>query len=196
MTLLAQCLADPVLDSQAVFRLALAALSRPGHKQALPPSLALDHSDLPPAAAALLVTLCDYETPLFLENALSAARPWLAFHTGAPEAKEPENATFAVATAAGATALLKRLPIGDDRYPDQSATLLILCDSLEGGDAVTLEGPGIETCLTIAPQGPGADFWDAARDNAALYPLGVDMVFVAGRDFIGLPRSTHIEGAR
>jgi len=37
-------------------------------------------------------------------------------------------------------------------------------------------------------------FWKQVKVNNALFPLGVDLIFVAGSSLAGLPRSTQISG--
>jgi len=103
--------ADPVRDSQAVFRAVLDAMARPGrvHEVAAP-------ADPPPplgrAAAAVLLTLVDAETPLFLDPFAEAARDWVLFHCGAPLAPV-ERARFALGPAR-----LASLTAGTDEEPE------------------------------------------------------------------------------
>ena len=89
--------ADPVLDSQACFRAVLDALSHPGRIATL---AALDSPPpLDPATAAVVLTLVDAESPLWLDDAAGAARDWIGFHCGAalvPQAR----AAFGLSAAA------------------------------------------------------------------------------------------------
>lgn len=76
---------DPVQDGQRVFRTVLAALSRPTLPQPLFPGT---KSPAPLAAGlgAVLLALCDEQTPIWLDGALRASDDvcaWLRFHTGA-----------------------------------------------------------------------------------------------------------------
>ena len=192
---LSQGLVDPVFDQQATFRLVLDALARPGQMMTLPETIRFDLPSLPAGGAALILTLCDFETPLYLDKTHAKFRPWFAFHTGAPEALTPEGAAFALIDGRDAEISFNRFPVGEDRYPDHSATVIVTCGSLSDGSPVTLEGPGIETTITVAPTGLDARFWAEARANAMLYPLGIDLILVAGRTMMGLPRSTRISGA-
>lgn len=187
--------ADPVFASQAAFRTLLGALSEPGTIHALEGGIA------PPAgcAAAMavsLLTLADYETPLWLDQSRreGAAGAWVRFHCAAPLAASPAEAAFAVLDGAATEPKLAAFNPGNDLFPDTSTTLIIECAAFEGGEAVTLSGPGIETSRTIAPTGLRAGFWDEVAANNALYPLGVDMLLVAGNRIMGLPRSTIING--
>ena len=52
---------------------------------------------LDPATAAVLLTLVDHETPLWLDPAVDAARDWIAFHCGAPIVERSGSAAFALA---------------------------------------------------------------------------------------------------
>ena len=56
-----------------------------------------DPAPLDLATAAVLLTLVDNETPLWLDAAATPARDWLAFHCGAAIIAAPEKAAFAVA---------------------------------------------------------------------------------------------------
>ena len=88
-------LPDPVADAQSCFRAVLDAMARPGRIRTVPAGLAAP-SPLCDAAAALLLTLVDHETPLWLDPAAEPARGWIGFHTGAPVVP-PAQALFALA---------------------------------------------------------------------------------------------------
>jgi alpha-D-ribose 1-methylphosphonate 5-triphosphate synthase subunit PhnH len=196
-TLIGTGFADPVFQSQGAFRALLAALSEPG--------LACDLGDaivppvgLEPATAVALLTLADYETPIWLPAALrdGPAGAWLRFHCGAALVDDPARAAFAVIDGAAAEPKLAAFNAGDDQFPDRSTTVLVQCAGLVGGEAVTLEGPGIPGQRAVAPSGLRAGFWAEIEGNAALYPLGVDLLLVHGTQTLGLPRSTQIVEAR
>ncbi len=192
-TLIGAGFADPVFQSQGAFRALLAALSEPG--------LACDLGDavvppagLEPATAVALLTLADYETPIWLPAALrdGPAGAWLRFHCGAALVDDPAKAAFAVIDGAATEPKLAAFNAGDDQFPDRSTTVLVQCAGLDGGEAVTLEGPGIAGQRSIAPTGLRPAFWAEVEDNAAVYPLGVDVLLVHGAQVLGLPRSTQI----
>lgn len=192
-TLIGAGFADPVFQSQGAFRALLAALSEPGLARDLgqavdpPPGLA-------PGTAVALLTLADYETPIWLPAALSdgPAGAWLRFHCGAALIEDPARAAFAVIDGAAPEPKLAAFNAGDDQFPDRSTTVLVQCAGLKGGETVMLEGPGIPGRRTIAPAGLRAGFWAEVADNAALYPLGVDLLLIHGAEVLGLPRSTQI----
>ena len=68
---------------------------------------------LAPAAAATLLTLVDFETPLWLDPAAAtpAVLAWTRFHCGAPVVDAPEPARFAVVTDPDALLPFDRSPI-------------------------------------------------------------------------------------
>lgn len=188
---------DPVFQSQAAFRALLSALSEPGTLQTVASSIAPPQG-LCMAAATALLTLADYETPVFLPAQLrdGPAGAWLRFHCSAATIATPETAAFAVIDGADASPLLAAFAPGHDQFPDRSTTVLVQCTSLSGGAAVTLSGPGIPSERVIAPQGLRPGFWAEVAANAELYPLGVDLVLCHGAQLIGLPRTTRIDEVR
>lgn len=175
--------ADPARDSARAFRAAMTAMARPGQIVTLTGATAPGVS---PAAATLLLTLCDPDTPIWL--APSHDRPdlraWLAFNTGAP-ISAPEACRFALGDWDGLLPL-DRFPQGTAEYPDRSATLIVEMDALRS-EGAALSGPGIRDVSRL-------NLPDAAilAGNAARFPLGLDFFFVAGTQAAALPRSTRI----
>lgn len=170
-------------DSARIFRAALNVMARPGQIETVtgitPPA------PLSPAAAALLLTLADHETPVWLAGAhdCPAVRDWLAFHTGASFA-DREQASFAVGSWA-ALAPLEGYCIGTSQYPDRAATLIVEMAELVAAGTV-IRGPGIEATTTLGlPDEAVMDF------NATRFPLGIDMFLVAGDRMAALPRSAR-----
>jgi len=189
-------LLDPVLGSQSIFRAMLEALSRPGTSVQVP-ALGVEGPDaLPPEVLTLLVSICDHDTPVWLEQALRASplARWLAFHCSAPTTVDPLQASFAVLHGPSApSAMLDQFALGDVRYPERSTTVIFTCDDLTSGAPIALTGPGVESRLTIRPSGLPDDFIAMAQANHELFPRGVDILLVAGSLLIGLPRSTKLE---
>jgi alpha-D-ribose 1-methylphosphonate 5-triphosphate synthase subunit PhnH len=191
--------ADPVHDTQAVFRTLLDTLARPGTIRTLagvlPDSATADAAR--PAAAhaayAALLTLCDFSTPVWLAQHDAQLAAALRFHTGAPLVDTPQRAAFAYLHDAHALPALERFALGADDAPETSATLLIRVDALQGGAPLTLRGPGIEHTQNIAPVGLPERFWRERAELAPLFPCGIDCYFVCGDDVLGLPRTTQVE---
>ncbi|KIN60071.1 Phosphonate metabolism protein PhnH [Sulfitobacter noctilucae] len=176
--------ADPSLHSAHAFRSVMEAMARPGTLQDI--SGAAPPAPLSPAAGAVLLTLCDTETPVYLagDADTDAVRAWLAFHTGAPMTG-PSHCTFALGTWDALTPL-ETYPIGTAEYPDRSATLIVECPTLDAPSA-TLKGPGIkESAMLSLPE------HDAFVKNSALFPLGLDFIFTSGSRVAALPRSTEV----
>ncbi|HEX8595641.1 MAG TPA: phosphonate C-P lyase system protein PhnH [Pseudomonas sp.] len=195
-TLLQPAFADPVLDAQRSFRAALKALAGPGVIQPLqpaqrPPAL----EGLAAASHALCLALLDLDTPLWLAPAFDtpAIRANLTFHCGCPIVTERQNARFALLDH-GQLDDLHGFDLGNDRYPDQSCTLLIQLPSLSGGHCLSWCGPGIERENKVALP-VSATFW-RERETHNDFPRGLDMFFLAGGDLLGLPRSTRVREIR
>lgn len=191
MTALAPGFSDPPLGAQATFRRLLDAMARPGSVAVLdvPPAPV----PLAPAAGATALTLCDTDTPVWLDPALStpAVIAWLRFHTGCRIVEAPEDAAFAFA-AEPAALPFDRLSTGSDEFPDRSATAVLQIARLDEGVPLRLTGPGIETEATLRAEGLPAGFVTWRTRNRAAYPRGVDVVLVAGATIAALPRSTTV----
>lgn len=185
--------ADPVFQSQAAFRALLAALSEPGTIQALPGAV-VPPQGLQAATATVLLTLADYETPIWMSPALrqGAAGAWLRFHCGAALVETPAEALFAVVDGDADAPLLAAFHPGHDQFPDRSTTVIVQCAGLDGGAPVTLSGPGIAGTRLIAPSDLHPGFWAQVAANAEIYPLGIDLVLSCGDAVIGLPRTTLV----
>ncbi|WP_095195685.1 phosphonate C-P lyase system protein PhnH [Pseudomonas sp. Irchel 3A7] len=187
--LLQPAFADPVLDAQRGFRAALKALAGPGLIQTLHATPSLE--GLMPATYALCLALLDVDTPLWLAPSFDTPliRANLAFHCGCPLTANREDARFAL-LAAEDLLDLSGFDHGNDRYPDQSCTLLVQLPSLDGGAGLCWRGPGIESEHGVAL--PVADGFWRERERRNEFPRGLDLFFTAGHGLIGLPRSTRI----
>jgi alpha-D-ribose 1-methylphosphonate 5-triphosphate synthase subunit PhnH len=183
--------ADPVGEAQATFRAVLDAMARPGRLHRAGALLAAP-APLDQATAAVLLTLVDNETPLWLEPALAAAHDWLAFHCGAPIVAAPDSALFALALSLPD---LAALPAGSHEVPESSATLILQISTLGTGTRYRLSGPGLREPTLLAADGLPAHFAAGWQRNHALYPRGVDIILCAGTTLTALPRSVSIEEA-
>jgi alpha-D-ribose 1-methylphosphonate 5-triphosphate synthase subunit PhnH len=186
---------DPVFQSQAAFRAILNALSRPGTLVLAGEDLA-PPAPLAPAAAAALLTLADYETPLWVSPAFAASEvaSWLKFHTGAPSAASPKSAAFALINLESDSLDLDAFMSGAAEYPDRSTTVIVQVASLSTSGPLSLSGPGVrgEAWFGFAPCPESfAAQWSA---NQLGFPLGVDLIFAAGNQLAALPRSARLRG--
>lgn len=191
---------QPVHDAQRVFRAVLEALGRPTLPQALP-RVVVPPAPLGAAAGAILLALCDDQTPIWLDKALRASADvvsWLRFHTGARIVDEARDALFVVACSPSAAPPLADLAAGTDEEPHRSATVVIDTTGARGTGSFTVTGPGVD----------GEALWDGAglpgrflapwAQNHALFPRGVDLILASsdphGDTVRGLPRSTRLDG--
>lgn len=179
--------ADSVADSQAVFRAVLDAMSRPGTVHAVQ-ALAEPPAPLHRATAAVLLTLADADTPVWLDSAAAAARAWVAFHCGAP-ASGLADAAFAIALQ---PVDMAGLHAGTDEAPERGATLVLQVAALGEGQAWLLSGPGVQHEAALRVDGLPDGFADAWARNAALFPRGVDVVLCAGDRLAALPRTVAL----
>jgi alpha-D-ribose 1-methylphosphonate 5-triphosphate synthase subunit PhnH len=182
--------ADPVREAQACFRAVLDAMARPGrtHHAAAPeppPPLA-------PATAAVLLTLVDGETPLWLDDAASAVRDWVAFHCSAQPVADPAGCAFGVALHMPDLALL---PAGAHETPEQSATLILQVQGLGTGRRYRVFGPGLREPHVLQAEGLPAGFCAAWQRNRARFPCGIDLILCAGAQLAALPRTVTVTEA-
>jgi alpha-D-ribose 1-methylphosphonate 5-triphosphate synthase subunit PhnH len=188
MSKLSPGFADPVTEAQRCFRAVLDAMARPGtlhriHEVEAPHPLGS-------AAAAVILTLVDQETPVWLDCDAVAARHWIAFHCGAPVEDDPAHAMFGIAV--GLPDLTAFSP-GTHEAPETSATLVVQVAALGSGRRWRLSGPGLRTSTELRVDGLPADFAAQWQRNRALFPCGVDLVLCAGDTLTALPRSVTIE---
>jgi alpha-D-ribose 1-methylphosphonate 5-triphosphate synthase subunit PhnH len=180
--------------SQAVFRVALDALSHPGRLFHMPTDCALPkHGQA--AAAAMMLGLLDADTRLWLSPALavSDAAPWLRFHTGCQIVTHANDAHFVWVALGDVVPTLQSLRLGSDAYPDQSATCVIETPELHAdGPGWTLQGPGIQDQRQLRVTGLAPDFTEQWQHNHNSFPRGVDVFLTTTTHVVGLPRTTRI----
>ncbi len=180
--------ADPVHDSQRCFRAILDAMAHPGRivraTGAEPPR------PLGVAAAALMLTLVDHETPLWLDSEAKSAAAWIAFHCGAPIVPAPSASAFALTLSLTS---LDGFAKGTDDAPETSTTLICQVDGLGTGKSLRLTGPGLEHSALLPVKGLPLDFISLWRANRALFPRGIDLILCADDQIVALPRTVSIE---
>lgn len=169
-------------QSHATFTAIMWAMSYPGR----PYQLSVAPSQALPAIAEALV---DLETSFYTPDAaLDAA---IARTGGRRRPASTAMYQFYPQLSDADLELLPSIPYGTSRDPDQSATLVIGC-GFDYGVSVRLRGPGIPTATELRVGGLPLGFWEARR-HAIRYPLGWDLVLVAGDRVVGLPRTTLVE---
>jgi alpha-D-ribose 1-methylphosphonate 5-triphosphate synthase subunit PhnH len=185
---------EPVRQAQLTFRAVLDAMARPTRPVQVPGVTGPD--GLTPAAAALLLTLCDDATPLWLDDRLRSAADevatWLAFHTGVPIVDRPGRASFAVISTPAALPELASFAEGTDEAPHTSATVIVLDPAGTTGPTYTADGPGFQRPLEWAAPDLPPDFADQWAGNHARFPRGVDLIIAGSETVVGLPRTTRL----
>ena len=188
---------DPVRQSQSVFRLVMEAMASPGRIVALPPGLA------PPApligpAAALLLTLCDYETPVWLDDALDeitdvASVPALshrrqaralAVRCGLRGDRRRRRHAAAVVVCSGHARLSRPVHDPDRAGRDAGATT--------GGGSRVRASAALPACWRRRCRPISST---RLRVNRAAFPCGVDILFASDSTIAALPRSVRVSEA-
>jgi alpha-D-ribose 1-methylphosphonate 5-triphosphate synthase subunit PhnH len=186
--------ADPVLQSQTVFRAIMDALANPGTIQKVNSAVSIPQP-LTAELASVALTLCDHDTNIWLDPKLTAqlaVLEYLGFHSGAPVVQERGRAAFAFATGAEQLPAFAQFNLGTQEYPDRSTTIVLAVASLTGGAELSVRGPGIKGHGHISPVGLPGDFLAQWADNRELFPRGIDLLLVAPGAVMGLPRTTRI----
>jgi alpha-D-ribose 1-methylphosphonate 5-triphosphate synthase subunit PhnH len=196
MTALAHGFADPVLDSQRIFRALMNALARPGTIQAIDTTLE-PPAPLTPELAAIALALADHEAPLWLDEGLmqgAGVAQYLRFHTGAAIMTDPAEAAFALVADPAHCPPFESFALGSAEYPDRSTTIVFAVSALAVQGGFRLKGPGIAETTRLAVSPLPADMPERLKANRRLFPRGVDCLFAAPGQVAGLPRSTELIG--
>jgi alpha-D-ribose 1-methylphosphonate 5-triphosphate synthase subunit PhnH len=186
--------ADPVDQSQRVFRAVMTALSRPATIVALAAGVR-PPPPLTPELAAVTLALADHETPVWLDARLTASQEvaaYLRFHAGAPIVEDPAGAAFALTVNAADLPPFGRFALGSDEYPDRSTTIVAAVHTLSDVGTLLVEGPGIAGTRAFAASPLPSDLPARLAGNRAMFPRGIDLVLVADGRVAALPRSTKL----
>ena len=191
---------EPVLASAAVFRAVMDAFARPGEVRQVT-GAAAPPSPLSATAAALATAMLDYETPVWLDAALSEhprVGNWIRLHTGARVTSDPLEAVFAFFAEPLRAPAFDAFSLGTPEYPDRSTTLVFQVQGfghVQGfgtGTALSLSGPGIAEVRDFSSEPLPPDFPARLTANRALFPRGVDLILVSPDAVAALPRSVHV----
>ncbi|MGB4780228.1 phosphonate C-P lyase system protein PhnH [Microbacterium sp.] len=191
---------DAVGDAQRTFRAVLDAMARPMLAQAIP-AVQGERPFSAPAplgagAGAILLTLCDAQTPIWLDRALRFSKEvesWVRFHTGAPLVDSPTDALFVIASSPSVAPDLHELAQGTDQEPHTSATVLIDATGTGPVGRFAVSGPGVDGEIDWDGVGLNTrllDQWDANREQ---FPRGVDIILADETSVRAVPRTTKIE---
>ena len=187
---------QPVFQAQSAFRAILDALARPGTVQALGETVDAP-APLSAGAAAVALTLCDHDTPVWLDGGLRGhdeVGQWLRFHCGCPLVDNPREAAFAFAGDIEDLPPFEAFGLGTAEYPDRSTTIVLQVESFGGGPKLALEGPGIRGRASFHAEPLPPDIAARLAANRALFPRGVDLLLATVSAVAGLPRSVRVVG--
>jgi alpha-D-ribose 1-methylphosphonate 5-triphosphate synthase subunit PhnH len=184
----------PVLTSQAAFRALMDAFARPGLIQQLAAAVA-PPTPLSGTAAAVSSSLVDYETPVWLDAALTQSRAvadWIRLQTGARVIDDPKQAAFAFVADPMRAPAFDAFSLGTPEYPDRSTTVVLQVDEFGQGERLLLSGPGIADTCTFSARSLPSDFPARMAANRALFPRGIDLILVSADAVAALPRSVSL----
>ena len=185
--------ADKVLSAQSTFRSVMDAMARPGSVQRIR-AVAGAPSPMMRGTAAIALTLFDHDTPVWLDDAMSATfqvAKWLKFHTSTPVIEDMSVCSFAVIADPQHLPSLDGFALGSNEYPDRSTTVILQVDSLSSGPAFALTGPGIDGTAVLQAKIP-ANLLEQLAINATLFPRGIDVVLVHDDAMVAIPRTTRL----
>ena len=187
-----ESIVDNVAENQATFRAVMDAMARPGEIKTLRNIEA--PAPLMAGTAAIIRSLADYETSVWLD-AMLAAEPavaaWIRFQTGAPVVTDPQQAAFALVGNGHELPDFAAFSSGSADYPDRSVTLVVQIARFSGS-AFCLAGPGIQAERSLAAEPLPDDFVERWANNRALFPRGIDLLLVADGRVAALPRTAGV----
>lgn len=192
MTLLAQP-NEQVFAAQSTFRAVMNAMARPGTTRSLRYA-GTAPTPMASGTAAIASALFDQDTAIWMDEATTNTpdvADWLRFHTGCPITDHPSQCDFALIADAAALPAFDRFMQGTPDYPDRSTTIILQVDSVTDGRIVELHGPGIDGATHLHVPSRPPDLLDRLAVNGALFPLGIDLVLVAGDSIVALPRTAR-----
>lgn len=169
---------DFVHDGQQVFREVLSAMSNPGSTKSIA-AQAAKFGEVYAPLTAMGCTLLDNEEVMYVEKnpRLSAELHNLTLcHPGALG-----DADYVFLSSemnyASMKEILKNVKWGTYADPQDSATVLILCQELIGTTEMTLKGPGIDGSMTRQINQYIKKILLIRQELQIEYPLGVDLIF-------------------
>jgi alpha-D-ribose 1-methylphosphonate 5-triphosphate synthase subunit PhnH len=186
--------ATPVLSAQLAFRALLNATARPGRVLAIGTTVSAP-PPLSAGAAVVALTLCDQDTPIWLDPGLrsaSAVVTWLQFHCGSAIVDDPRRAAFAIVGRPMELPDFEHFNVGVPDYPDRSTTIVLQVETFQAGPVLNLAGPGIRSRQPLRVSPFPDDMASRLTANRGRFPCGVDLLLVTMNEVAALPRSVRI----
>lgn len=189
---------DMVHDAQQVFRQLLDALARPGEKKSIQKEAGKFGESYAPLTA-IGCTLLDQEKVMYVEKnpRLSDTLHDLTFsHPGTLSAADYLFLSSAM-NYASVLEVMKHAKKGTYANPQESATLIFLCETLDGEKEAILEGPGIHGTLRLKTSLYIYNLLHIRQKLKTEYPLGIDFYCVTpGGELLGFPRLVRLMGQK
>lgn len=181
---------DFVHDAQTVFRQLLSAMSNPGQIKSIAEEAGKFHH-VYAVLTAIGCTMLDNEESMYVEKNPQLFQE-LHDLTMAKEG-DLRTADYLFLSSEmnyGSMAeILKNAKKGTYENPQDSATVVILCQELSGKSQMTLTGPGVDKAITLAVNQYLKTIVGLRQQQDTEYPLGVDLIFADPHgDILGIPR--------
>lgn len=179
------------LRSADMFRLQMDAMAHPGGAMEFPPCVG-GVGALNPVALSVAETLCDHETPIWLDARLSTQDviDTLRFRCGCPITTDASDASFAFFSESPNIDVLRGFPDGTPDYPDRSTTLVIQVSHIANEGSIKISGPGVKETGSLGIHGLESGFWTWRHENLRKFPLGIDVLLASPTHLTALPRTT------
>ena len=179
---------------QHVFRTLLSCFARPGTIGRIPHDQSMGSLSGQSVASSVGRCLLDHEVSFAILGLDHSFAEHLLRVTAA-RSTDLSEAEYVFTSPDQMIPALNDANVGTDEYPDQSATLIVLCDGFGAdGSALTLSGPGIQGERSLSVQGVDPEAFDVLSDINADYPLGIDLILTSHDGSVAcMPRTTSAE---
>ena len=169
---------DFVHDGQKVFRELLGAMANPGTRKEIKEQTEKFEEIYAPLTA-IGCTLLDNEETMYVEKNPALSQELHNLTLSRPGKLSEADYVFLSSEMNYATLreILKNVKKGSYADPQQSATIVILCQELIGTAQMTLEGPGIDGAYRTQVNQYIKRIIELRQELDIEYPLGIDLVF-------------------
>lgn len=165
---------------QKAFRTLMEAFSYPGRPLALT-------APTEPARTLLLATLVDAACTLADTTDSLSDDDWRRL---GPRRAGVDQAQFVLAC--GDAPLDDTPRLGTLECPEQGATVILQVADFDNGVTLSLDGPGIRATQTLRVAGVDPAWWLQRVEWNCQFPMGMDLILLAGHRIVALPRTTRI----
>lgn len=186
---------DFVHDAQKVFRELLDAVANPGMKKNIREQ-ASKFDEVYAPLTAVGCTLLDNEQKMYVEkNPVLASKLHHLTLCQESDLKEADYVFLSSEMNYGSmTEILKNVKKGSYTDPQDSATVFVLCQEIEGKSKMTISGPGVDKTKTMMVNQYVKTIIRLRQEMETEYPLGTDLVFADPYgEILGIPRLVKIE---